>query len=311
LTAGWQVAPVITLTAALETFLTDCSARQLAPKTLAFYRWELGRFVGWLQRTGVVDVAGVTSPLIRDYILGLQGRGLKPTSVHCAARSVRCWFAWLETEDLLPGKNPARRVKLPKLPRAILPALSRSEVCAIIEAAGQTATPERDKAVVLTLIDSGLRASELCDLTWDNVDLRSGRVFVQAGKGDKDRYTFLGLLARHALTDYRATLARSDAGDAVFQRANNRFAGGGLHYDGLKMLLRRLGAAAGVENCHAHAFRRSFAVEMLRDGADLVRLARLMGHADLIMLTRHYLPLLTDDLADAHREHSPGDRLRP
>jgi integrase/recombinase XerD len=296
---------------ALEAFLTDCQSR-LKPKTISFYRWECGRFITWLSaRHGVDDLSGVTSPLIRDYIMELQGRGLKPASVHCAARSVRCWFAWLEIEDLLPGKNPARRVKLPKLPRTILPALSQSDLRAILAAARQTPTPERDTAIILTLVDSGARASELCGLQWGNVDLESGRVFIHASKGDKDRYTFLGARSRRALATYRATLVRSEPDDAVFQRVNNRFAGGGLHYDGLKMILRRLGAAAGVEGCHAHAFRRSFAVEMLRDGADLVRLARLLGHADLTMLQRHYLPLLTDDLADAHREHSPGDRLRP
>ena len=306
-----SISAAVLLEVAFDAFLTDCQTR-LKPKTISFYQWELGRFIAWLrERHGVGDLAGVTSPLIRDYILELQGRGLKPTSVHAAARSVRCWFTFLEVEDLLPGKNPATRVKLPKLPRTILPALSQTEVAAIIAAARQTATPERDEAIVRMLHDSGVRANELCGLAWGDVDLTTGRVFVRAGKGDKDRYVFLGERTRRALGTYRTTLTRSGPEDPVFQRANNRYAGGGLHYDGLKMLLRRLGAEAGVAGCHPHAFRRSFAVEMLRDGADLVRLARLMGHSDLTMLTRHYLPLLTDDLADSHREHSPGDRLRP
>jgi site-specific recombinase XerD len=305
-----EQAEQLTLEAALTTFLTDCQTR-LKAKTIAFYRWECSRFSAWLrERHQVNDLTGVSASLLRGYILELQGRGMKPSSVHCAARSVRCWFTFLEREDLLPGKNPVRRVKMPRLPQTILPALSLVQVRAILAAARQTPTPERDEAIVRVLTDTGVRASELCGLTWGDVNLESGRVFIRAGKGAKDRWVILGGCTRRALITYQATLPHAaDNSDAVFQRVNNRFPGGGLRYAGLKELLLRLGAAAGVPGCHAHAFRRTFAVEWLRAGGDVVRLSRILGHADQTMVTRHYLPLLTDDLADAHRQHSPGDRL--
>lgn len=307
---GWQVAPDVSLTAARDAFLAECQSR-LAPETIRFYRWGCASFIAWAHDQHIDDLPGVTAPLLREYILDLRTRGRKPATVRAAVRVVRSWFIFLEAEELLPGKNPMGRVKLPKLSKHILPAVPLADVQRLLEAAKQTPTPERDAAIILVLVDSGLRASELCGLAWGDVDLISGRVFIRAGKGDKDRYTFLGVLARGALATYRATVEHAGPRDAVFQRAGQHFAGGGLRYDGLKAILRRLGAAAGVVNCHAHALRRSFAVEMLRDGADLVRLARLMGHENLTMLTKHYLPLLTDDLADSHREHSPGDHLRP
>jgi site-specific recombinase XerD len=307
---GWQVAPESTLAAACDAFLIDCESR-LSPKTVRFYRWGCASFITWAHDQHVDDLPGVNTHLLREYLSDLRRRGLKPASVRAAVRVVRSWFLFLEAEELLPGKNPMGRVKLPKLPKHILPAIPSDDVQTLLEAAKQTPTPERDVAIILMLVDSGLRAAELCGLTWGDIDLTSGRVFVRSGKGDKDRYTFLGARARAALATYRATLPDTGPGAAIFQRAGRRYAGGGLRYDGLKRLLQRLGASAGVPGCHAHAFRRSFAVEMLRDGADLVRLAMLMGHADSRMLERHYLPLLTDDLADAHRAHSPGDRLQP
>ena len=308
---GWQVAPESTLTAACDAFLTDCQSR-LSPKTVRFYRWGCASFITWAhEKHAVDDLPGVNTHLLREYLSDLRARDLKPATVRAAVRVVRSWFLFLEAEELLPGKNPMGRVKLPKLPKHILPAVASDDVRALLAAAKQTPTPERDVAIIFMLVDSGLRAAELCGLTWGDIDLTSGRVSVRAGKGDKDRFTFLGARSREALAAYRATLALAGPGDAIFQRSGQRYVGGGLRYDGLKRLLQRLGAAAGVVNCHAHAFRRSFAVEMLRDGADLVRLAMLMGHADSRMLERHYLPLLTDDLADAHRAHSPGDHLRP
>lgn len=305
----WRVAVGVSLSEALTAFLADCQMRGLATKTLDFYRFQLGHALAWFTAHGVNDLDGLTVQHLREYVVSLAARGLSPASQHAGARSLRCWLRWCEAEDLLTGKNPVRRLKMPRRPRVMLPALGREELLAIIHAAQGTLTPERDTAIILTLADSGLRASELCGLVWGDVDLVSGRVFVRAGKGEKDRWVFLGHAARAALATYQATLAAAGGQEPVFQRANNRFPGGALHYDGLKMLLRRLGTAAGVPNCHAHAFRRSFAVAMLRDGADLVRLARILGHADLTMLQRHYLPLCVDDLADAHRQHSPADRL--
>jgi site-specific recombinase XerD len=311
LAPGWVVTPGVSLAEARDLFLADCQSR-LSPKTIHFYRWGCASFITWAHdQHGIDDLPGVTARVLREYLLELRTRGLKPASVRAAVRVVRSWFLFLEAEELLPGKNPMERVKLPKLSKHILPAVSLADVQSLLEAARQTPTPERDAAIILMLVDSGVRASELCGLVWRDVDLHRGQVFIRSGKGDKDRYTFLGARAREALTTYRATLPNTDPGDAVFQRAGRRYAGGGLRYDGLKRLLQRLGAAAGVPGCHAHAFRRSFAVEMVRAGADLARVARIMGHSDLTMLDRHYLPLLTADLADAHREHSPGDRLRP
>jgi site-specific recombinase XerD len=303
LAPGWVVTPGLSLADARDLFLAECQSR-LSPKTIHFYRWGCASFIAWSHdQHAVDDLSGVSTRFLREYIVNLRTQGLKPASVRAAVRIVRSWFLFLEAEELLPGKNPMGRVKLPKLSKHLLPAISLADVRSLLEAAKQTPTPERDTAIIFMLVDSGVRASELCGLVWRDVDLQRGQVFVRSGKGDKDRFTFLGKRSREALATYRATLGRIDPGSAVFQRAGRRYAGGGLRYDGLKRLLRRLGDAAGVPGCHAHAFRRSFAVEMRRDGADLVCLARLMGHSDLTMLQQHYIPLLTDDLANAHREH--------
>ncbi len=303
-------------------FFTDCQARNLKPKTVSFYRQQLGPFVAFCAEHGVGDVGGVTAPLIRLYIVGLQGRGLSESSVHAGARSVRAWFNFLEFEDVLPGKNPVRRVRMPRRDRRILPALSLSEVQALLSACDAMVcgdrghgrhvvdrpTATRDRAVLLLLVDTGLRASEVCGLRWWDVDLARGVLWVRAGKGGRDRVGFIGARCRAALTAWRAESPAASDADHVFQNAATRHGAGALTYNGLKLLLRRLGAAAGVPGVHAHALRRTFAVELLRSGCDTWRVARLLGHGDL-QSVQQYLPLLQDDLAAAHRAGSPGDRL--
>jgi integrase/recombinase XerD len=172
----------------------------------------------------------------------------------------------------------------------------------LLEACEDAKDPLRDRAIVLVLVDTGIRASELCALRVG--DLAGSRLFVRHGKGDKARPVFIGDVTRQALTDY---LSRRAAGknEPLFVSHET---GGALQYIGLHEILQRLGKRAGVVVA-CHGLRRTFAVESLRAGCDLVRLAKLMGHSDLTMLERHYLPLLEDDLAAAHRATSPGDRL--
>lgn len=81
-----------------------------------------------------------------------------------------------------------------------------------------------------------------------------------------------------------------------------------LTISGVQQLLRRLGRAAGVENCSPHTFRRTFAIWSLRNGMNLFRLARLMGHRDISVL-RQYLYLLKEDLRAAHAQYGSVDRL--
>ena len=79
-----------------------------------------------------------------------------------------------------------------------------------------------------------------------------------------------------------------------------------LTQNGLLQILHRLGERAGVEHCHPHTFRRTFAKLSLKAGMDVYTLAELMGHADLTLL-QQYLALDEDDLLAAHRAHSPVD----
>lgn len=292
-----------TLRAALDGFMLDCDARGLAVKTVEFYRWQLERAVTWLEGQGVRTLGDVTAFHLRGYQVELQKRGLSASSVHAGARSLRAWLYWCEREDLLPGKNPARRVRMPKRPKKQLPAVSRADVSKLLAATEGSVDPLRDKAIILVLVDTGVRASELCGLTVGDLD--GNRLMVRNGKGGKDRPTFIGECTKRAVGDYLATRSGAAPSEPLFASLDG---GGALSYDGLKQLIERLGLRAGVQ-VHAHALRRTFAVESLRAGCDLVRLARMMGHADLVMLQSCYLPLLEDDLADAHRRTSPVDNL--
>jgi len=293
---------MLTLTAAVDVFLTDCHARRLAVRTCEFYAWQLGQAGAWLAGQGVTALADFSAEHFRRYLVSLQDRNLAAASQHAAARALRAFLNFCEKQDLLTV-NPARKVKMPQLDKQLLLAVALADVRKLLEACEDSYDPLRDVAIIRLLTDTGLRASELCALTVG--DVTGKRVMVRHGKGGKDRVVFIGDATRRALTAYLST--RPDAGPGAALLASLE-TGGALTYIGLRQILVRLGQRAGVA-VHAHALRRTFAVESLRAGADLIRLARLLGHTDLTQLQKHYLPLLEDDLAAAHARTSPGERL--
>ena len=172
-----------------------------------------------------------------------------------------------------------------------------------------TAKGLRDRALVLTLLDTGLRAAEVVSLRVGDVNMRTG-VAVVMGKGRKQRQVRVGSKARSAILRYLAARPSAIASDLLWTGYNRHGMkeSGRLDVHGLQTFLVRLGVRAGVYPCAPHRFRRTFALWCLRDGCDLHSLRLMMGHADLTVLQR-YLALSGEDIERAHRAHSPADKM--
>ncbi len=281
----------LSLKDALELFYLDCEARQFTPHTLRFYHQRLGLFADWCAAHDAAKLRALDATHIRAFLAELHGRKLSSAYIHAFARAVRTFCNFCVRDELLTV-SPFARVKMPRLQKKILPALTPVEVRRILAVCAS----DRDQAIVLTLLDSGLRASELCALDLDDVDWQTGALFVRNGKGQKDRVSYIGPATRKRVVRY-VRLERESEDDALFVSQRG---GGRLTYYGLAQLLRRLRKAATVPKLTAHAMRRTFALNALRAGMNIFVLAKLMGHADLTVL-RQYLQLVEDDLQDAHK----------
>lgn len=284
-----------------DAFLLDLQARRASAHTLQHYRFHLGAFLAYLDGQGVRYLGEVTPAHIRAHLVALQDRELSPHTVHGRALTIRAWFNFLVREGEI-AESPMRRVKMPKLDNRIMPAFSETDVKALLDAC----LNGRDKALVLFMLDTGLRASELLAVNVGDLDMGTGAVMVRLGKGKKDRHVYLGAKTRQTLQRYlrrrkdAPTLAASTPLWVSFRDGRR------LRVAGLRQVLRRLAERSGVEHCHPHTFRRTFALWSLRAGMDIYSLQRLMGHSDLTML-RRYLALVESDLQNAHRKHGPVD----
>ena len=119
---------------------------------------------------------------------------------------------------------------------------------------------DRDRAIVLTLLDSGVRASELLALDVGDLDTLTGALRVRLGKGRKQRVAFVGTQTRKAIARYLTDRGKVGPSEPLFVTLTG---GTRLQFYGLQSLLHRLGRAAGVKPMGAHRFRRTFAIESL------------------------------------------------
>ena len=290
----------------IDAFLIDRRARALSPRTIDYYDEKLTLFRAYLQAQGIRAVESITAPIVRRFMLELS-KTHNPGGVHAVYRAVKAFLRWYDVEvEPEAWSNPMAKVRAPKVPQEPLEPVSLDDLRAMLATCkGKALTDRRDKAVMLALLDTGLRASEFIALNVGDVDMRTGSVMVRHGKGNKFRSVFLGSKARRALVSYLRMREKAGDVEPLFATID----GGRLHYSSLRDIVRRRAVKAGINPAPTlHSFRRAFALACLRNGVDIYSLQRLMGHADLSVL-RRYLAQTQEDLRRAHQRAGPVDNM--
>lgn len=308
------------------------AAEGLSPNTLINYKQHLRLF---LEFGGDVDINKVTTQDVRAFLAWLRtdykpkrfsgdDRPLSRKTVRNVWATLSSFFRWAGLEFNLA--NPMIGIPAPRFETAPVKPFSKESVEKLLKACKMcresrpfdrrrftTKRPmyRRDQALILTLLDTGLRASELCSLRIEDFDIKTGRVDVRHGvtggaKGGKGRVVYLGRTARRSLWRYLAE--REDDEDPEAPLFLGKFYRP-LNKDALRQLVKGLGKKAGVKNCHPHRFRHTFAITYLRSGGDVFTLQALLGHSSLKMV-QHYARIAEIDLQRAHRKASPADNWR-
>jgi site-specific recombinase XerD len=289
----------------IRDFLIDRQARGLSPKTVAWYRQKLEVVRYQLESLGVAQVVDIRPTTVRALLLAL-GQTHNPGGVHGFYRALRAFLRWWEVEVEPEGwSNPLAKVRPPRVDEPPLEPVSIDDLQAMLATCQRRRFyGERDRALMLFLLDSGLRRAEFQALNVGHVNLDNGSVVVIRGKGGKPRTAFIGAKTRRALARYlRFRPDATDADPLWVTRQGRR-----LSYNGLREVLRRRALRAGVPEPSLHAFRRGFAISALRAGCDLITLQRMLGHSSLAVVSR-YLKQVENDLREAHQRVGPVDHL--
>jgi integrase/recombinase XerC len=187
----------------IEGFLIDRQARGLSSGTMMFYRQKLKLFVDYCESREIKRMEQATPTELRLFLISLE-EGHNAGGIHAAYRAIRAFFHWFEDEAEPDGwRNPIDRVKAPKVPDEPLDPVEIETVKKMI-AACQSGTfyGNRDKAILLSLLDTGARAKEFLSINLDDLQQATGEILIREGKGNKPRFVFLGRTARKAVRAY-------------------------------------------------------------------------------------------------------------
>ncbi|MBI3960233.1 MAG: tyrosine-type recombinase/integrase [Chloroflexi bacterium] len=294
------------LSLAISDFLLDRQARNQTPSTLRWYRRCVAMWRDYLLTQNVTQIEDVTPAHVRRFIVHLSERGHTPGGVVTLFTGVKAFLRWYGEEYTPANWNPLAKVKAPKRPQERLDPLSLSHFQAMVDACPRrTFNGDRDRALLMLLLDTGIRHQELTDLALGDVDANSGQVIVRMGKGRKGRAVFIGAKTRRALLAYYRHRESLDNDLALWVKRD----GERLTKAGIRQVVRRAALRAGVDEPGMHEFRRAFAVNSLRNGMDVATLQRLLGHSSLEVVNR-YLALVEDDLRTASGKYGVVDNLK-
>jgi site-specific recombinase XerD len=308
----------------LDTYRIQARTEGKSPNTLRIYTTALSILERFLERRAdSTDVTRIGPEEIREFIGYLQNtkafmehpftrpqqKGLTGHTINCYLRAVRAFWGWLLAEEFIET-NPFDKIVISKPPKKVVTPFSEEQIRALLNIIDtKSAIGFRDWTIILTLLDTGMRVSELTDLKLDDVNLAQ-RCLKVRGKGNKERIVPFGISVQRAIAKYLTKHRPNPA----YPLSDNLFLnrdGMPITPNGIESIIERCASRAKIQGVRAspHTFRHTFAITYLRNGGDVFTLQRILGHETLDMV-RNYVNLAQYDLQEAHLRCSPVDNLK-
>lgn len=285
-------------------------AQNKADSTIRIYTTAVRGLARWMLEQGYdIPLGDVRRRHIEGFIIDVI-ENTSEGNAHTQYRSLRTFFGWLVEEEEI-GTSPMAKTKAPYVPEKQIPIVPDDLTKRVLEGCkGRDLVSRRDAALIRLLLDTGCRLSEVASLTLDDLDLDMDVIHV-VGKGRRSRAVPFGSRTAQALSRY-LRVRQTDRWSESPQLWLADRGRGPLRANGVKLMLRRRGRAAGLPegtNLHAHQFRHTLAHTWRKEGGDGTDLMRIMGWRSSEMLHR-YGASAADDRAHAnHRRMRLGDRL--
>jgi integrase/recombinase XerC len=280
---------------AIGRFLEELARRNDSPHTIRNYGADLREFLGYFTPPGGAppELSAFDMLALREWLAHIYEKEHKPATVRRKLAAVRALFRYLSRERLVE-KDPARLLKLPKMPKT-LPEVPNAEVTnALVDAELpedlERPYPRRDRLLLELLYGCGLRVSEAVGLDLTDFD-RTERWIRVRGKGRKERQVPYGSKAADSLDAYLNDRGVAAGAGALLL---NRF-GKRLSDRSARSIVKFYARwTVGDESIHPHTLRHAFATHLLSDGADLRAIQELLGHARLSTTQKYTQVSLTD-----------------
>ena len=297
----------------LQRYLEGIAIKNYSQETLNRHESHVRRFVVWCEGRNLNEPQSVTKPILERYHTHLyyyrkpDGEPLSFTSQHVMLSSLKSFFKWLTQHNYLLY-NPASELELPKtskkLPRTILTA---DDIETILNQPDINAPDGlRDRVMMEVLYSSGMRRTELANLSLYDADLKRGVLLIRSGKGNKDRVLPIGERAGMWLQKYIDDVREQLTGPKDENRLFISDYGEPFNGGHLGRIVKRYMQNANINvigSCHL--FRHACATHMLENGADIRFIQILLGHED-ITSTEIYTHVSIEKLRAVHKATHPA-----
>ncbi len=295
---------------------------RLKNRTADSIKTNLGHLRRFAFYSGGLDIklTDVTPDVARTYVEDLQARQskwenhptrpvvckpLSPYTIRKTVKILRGFGAWMARDGL---GNPFKELEIPTVPKTLVETLTPEEIQKILGAINpNTMNGARNYALILLMLDSGPRVSEVAELRIRHLDLQERHAKLM-GKGRKERTIPFGQKTARALMRYLTAFRPQPVNpehDHVFLSLD----GYPMTRNSVECVIRRLRDASGVSKLHAHLLRHTFAVNFLAAGGDLETLRRILGHESLEVTKRYLSGLQAAQVRAMYDEFSPMDRM--
>lgn len=277
--------------------------KKLSKNTITNYEFDLNSYVEYLEKKGICKASNITINDIQKYLEFLSKDGLNPRSIKRHITTIKEWHKYLlrikkVSSDVSLNIDSMKQDK--KLP-VVIP---ESDMNKILDIKLENAFKYRDKAMLELMYGSGLRVSELVNLTIYSIDLENDYVLIE-GKGKKERIVPISKYAKKAIIDYleiRNSLVKSKNKTLDKLFLNNH--GKGISRQGFNYILKNILEDNNILiKATPHSLRHTFATDLLNGGADLKSIQELLGHSD-IATTKIYTHVLNNKLKDDYMKYN-------
>jgi site-specific recombinase XerD len=301
---------------AIDGFLLSCKVEGKSYGTIECYSDKLKGFLWYATNyEWPDDISAITTNHLREFLAYLREtphrfnstcpRAMKPinsTTIQKYYRALSALFNWSVSEGILET-NCLIKIKVPRAEKKVVKSLSSTEVSQLILHFGDSFDGVRNKAIILVLVDCGLRLGELLSLKLFDINMEQQLIKADGKTGE--RVVRFGDTTKKTLKRYiKRRNNINGSNDSLWLTEK----GITLKDSSVETMFIKLSKRTGIR-VHPHLLRHTFATMWLRNGGDSLMLQRLLGHTTLMMTNRYCQAVGCYDAIEAHKRYSPVDML--
>lgn len=296
---------------AYQDFIDDRKFKNATEKTIENYRLMLTEFINYCHEHGVVNVEDITFPLVKNHLQACHSRGNKPNTINTKLLRIRAFLNYMVECDVIK-KNPAKLVKRQRVDVQI-DVFTDEQINQMlsyyrrIKQRDKAYFAYRDYAIIVTILGTGARRSELSRLKWSDVDLVNKSISLVGKNRSKETIPITEKLAKElaAYKEFCAQYFTILSGYVFVGRDNKQ-----MSVNAISLMFENLAKVMnfGDVRVSCHTFRHTFCHRLAISGMPTFAIQKLMRHKS-ISVTVAYVAMWGNELRDQNDKYNPLNKL--